>query len=378
MKVGILGAGQLGRMLAQAGTSLGHHFRFLDPATEISAAGLGEHHCAAFEDVDALAQFADGLDVVTYEFENVPVESARWLAERLPVHPNPEALRVAQDRLFEKTAFNDHQIPTADFAAVYYRDEFDAAVARMGLPVVIKTRRFGYDGKGQRVARTSAEKDAAWKDLRGVPLFVEKFVPFQRELSIIAARSGNGAFVAWPLVENHHRTGILRLSLAPAEAVAATLQQAAESCARRWMEAVGYVGVLAIEFFEVNGELVANEMAPRVHNSGHWTMDSQGASQFANHVRAITDASLERTDGPGATAMINLIGDLPCAGAFAAAEAVGGRVHLYGKSPRAGRKIGHSNVGADDFPALMSKLKALAPKLAISELTEVLETRGVR
>jgi 5-(carboxyamino)imidazole ribonucleotide synthase len=351
-------------MLAQAGQRLGMTFRFLDPATEIPARGLGAHHCAAFEDIDALDAFATGLDVVTFEFENVPFDTAHWIAERVPVHPAPEALRVAQDRLLEKTYFAERGIPTPPFAPLYTREEFDAAVHHVGLPAVLKTRRFGYDGKGQRVIRTSAEAEAAWHDLQGVPLILEGFVPFQRELSILAVRGRDGAFAAWPLVVNRHREGILRLSVAPAPDVPAETQATAERHIRRLMDDLSYVGVLAVEFFDHDGRLVANEMAPRVHNSGHWSIEGSQTSQFENHLRAVTGLPLGPTAmACGASAMVNVIGSVPTAvPAWPDAH-----YHDYGKDPRPGRKLSHLTLCRETPEDLARSLQELHARTGLPD-----------
>ncbi|MEO8376666.1 MAG: 5-(carboxyamino)imidazole ribonucleotide synthase [Candidatus Sumerlaeota bacterium] len=355
--IGIMGAGQLGMMLAQAGTRLGMSFRFLDPATEIAARGLGEHICAAYEDIDALEEFARGLTAITYEFENVPLESVRWLSQRVPVHPQPEALKEAQDRLFEKTFFHSVGIPVPDFSAFFFRDEYDDAVRKIGLPAVLKTRRFGYDGKGQRVVRTLDEAGRAFKELNGMPLFLEGFVPFDRELSIIAVRSLEGECRFYPLVENHHRDGILRLSIAPAPNLTEQLQKEAEDYVRRVMEKLNYVGVLAIEFFVREGALSANEMAPRVHNSGHWTIEGAETSQFENHLRAITGMPLGSTAAKGHSEMINIIGEFP--DLTEARKKEGVSIHDYGKKPRAGRKLGHVTINGESS-AIVESLMASA------------------
>ncbi len=342
IQVGIMGGGQLGRMLAEAGGGLDMEFHFLDPATEISARGLGKHLCAPYEDIDALDQFIAGLDVITYEFENVPIESVRWLAERVPVHPSPNALREAQDRLFEKSFFRYHDIPSPEFSSFFFKDEYDEALARVGLPAVLKTRRFGYDGKGQRIVHTPAQAAAAFKELHGLPLFLEGFVPFEREVSIIAVRSRTGECRFYPLVENHHRGGILRVSFAPAPGITRELQEEAELYASKVLNHLEYVGILAIEFFVKDGHLLANEMAPRVHNSGHWTIEGAATSQFENHLRAVAGLPLGSTAALGHSAMINIIG------AFPDLENVlpiyGVHFHDYGKVPRPGRKLAHLTV----------------------------------
>lgn len=349
MLIGILGAGQLGRMLALAGYPLGMRFRFLDPAADSPARSLGEFVHAEFTDRAALARFAEGLDLVTFEFENVPVEAVEFLSARVPVFPGAKALREAQDRLAEKACFQACGLEVHDFAPASTRGEFDAAVARLGLPCVIKTRRMGYDGKGQAVARDLAGADAAWRALGQQPLLVEKFVPFSREVSILAARSRTGEVAFYPLTQNVHGKGILRTSVAPASDVPSGLQARAERYAARVLDALNYVGVLAIEFFVVEDSshptgvrLLANEMAPRVHNSGHWTIEGAHTSQFENHLRAIAGLPLgpaSLREGVARAGMFNLIGrSPPIADLLRVPHA---HVHLYGKEERPGRKIGH-------------------------------------
>ena len=269
--IGILGAGQLGRMLALAGYPLGLAFHFYDPALNSPAGQLAPHTVANFDDQAALQRFAAGVDLVTYEFENVPVEAVRLLAQTVPVFPPPQALEAAQDRLAEKTLFRQLGIPTPQFVALDSLAELQAAVRQTGLPAVLKTRRLGYDGKGQAVLHSLEDLQPAWQSLGEQNLILESFVAFDRELSILAVRGRDGCCVFYPLVENHHREGILRLSIAPALGLSPHLQQTAESYARAILERLDYTGVLAVELFEKAGELLANEMAPRVHNSGHWT-----------------------------------------------------------------------------------------------------------
>ncbi len=353
--IGILGAGQLGRMLALAGYPLGLRFRFFDPAPDSPASHLAEQVVAEYGDFAALRRFAEGVAVMTYEFENVPVETARWLEQFAPVYPPPGALHAAQDRLHEKTLFRELSIPTPPFAPVNTRAELEAAIAEMGLPAVLKTRRFGYDGKGQVVLRTREAVDAAWRELGGAPLIVEAFVPFERELSLIAVCGRAGATAYYPLIANEHRDGILRVSVAPH--VSPVLQSLAETYAARLLAALEYVGVLAIEFFERQGGLLANEMAPRVHNSGHWTIEGAATSQFENHLRAVLGWPLGSTALRGHAAMVNLIGALPDTRAML--NIPGAYLHLYGKAPRAGRKLGHVTVGADDLQLLTERLDSV-------------------
>jgi 5-(carboxyamino)imidazole ribonucleotide synthase len=357
VKIGVLGGGQLGRMLALAGYPLGLHFRFLDPGRDAPAGHLADLVVGAFDDLPALERFAFDLDLVTYEFENVPVTSARFLAHRLPVYPPPEALEIAQDRLSEKQFFQRLDIPVPPFAAVRSRPELEQAVAQLGLPAVLKTRRGGYDGKGQHVLRSGADIDAAWEALGGEALILEQFVPFERELSVLAVRSRTGELAYYPLVENHHRGGILRLSRAPAPDLPAELQARAEEHGRRALEALNYVGVLAIEFFQHRGQLLANEMAPRVHNSGHWTIEGAVTSQFENHLRAVLGLPLGATAAVGHAAMVNLIGQVPpVADLLALPQA---HVHIYGKDPRPGRKLGHVTFCSADEKELDASLAQL-------------------
>jgi len=355
--IGILGGGQLGRMLALAGYPMGLRFRFLDPSPNAPGGELAEHICDDYGHPEALSRFAEGLDLVTYEFENVPVDSAHFLEERTPVHPAPAALEVAQDRLTEKSFFQQLNIPVPPFANVETREELEAAVATIGLPSVLKTRRFGYDGKGQQVLREQTDIATAWENLGGVPLILEGFIPFERELSIIAARSRTGETAFYPLVENHHREGILRLSLAPAPGDITRLQAQAQEYASRLLEALNYCGVLAIEFFEHKGELIVNEFAPRVHNSGHWTIEGAVTSQFENHLRAVLGWPLGSTEANGYSAMVNIIGTLPDTQAVLAVS--GAHLHLYDKAPIPGRKIGHITLCAEDEASARERLERL-------------------
>lgn len=357
MNVGILGGGQLGRMLALAGIPLGVRCRVLDPDPQAPAAVAAEHIRGDFADRDVLARLADGMDLVTYEFENVPVSSAQWLAERVPVYPPPAALEVSQERLTEKRFFERIGVSTPPFASAENHAQFDAAIREIGLPAVVKTRRFGYDGKGQTIVRTGPESDAAWQTLGDQPLIVEAFVPFDRELSILAVRGRDGDVRFYPLVQNTHRCGILRESLAPAPGLTPELQSAAELHARKILAELRYVGVLAIELFEVNGRLLANEMAPRVHNSGHWTIEGAATSQFENHLRAILGLPLGDCAAWGHSAMLNLIGELPDIQAVLRVPAA--HLHLYGKLPRLGRKLGHVTVTAASHELIQPGLEAL-------------------
>lgn len=361
MKVGILGGGQLGRMLALAGYPLGLQFRFFDPSPFATAGQIAQLMSGRYDDLDAMGLFVDGLDAVTYEFENVPAATARFLAERLPVHPAPAALEVAQDRLVEKAFIRRLGFATPDFAAVDTREDLDAALQGIGPPAVLKTRREGYDGRGQAVIRDSGGVDAAWEEFRGLPLILEAFVPFEREVSLVAVRGLDGAFRAYPLVENEHRGGILARTIAPAPALAPELQASAEACMSAAMAELGYVGVMAIEFFEYQGRLLVNEIAPRVHNSGHWTIEGAETSQFENHLRALLGLPLGSTAAIGYSTMLNLIGSTPGPGAVLSTDGL--HLHLYGKEPRAGRKLGHVTICALDPSALEERLKTFMESL---------------
>ena len=356
--VGILGGGQLARMLALAGAPLGLRFLVLDSTADACAAQFAPLLRADYRDAAALAEFASRVDVATFDFENVPAESAQWLADRVPVFPNPRALAVAQDRLAEKTLFREVGIAVPGFEPVADRAGFDAAIARIGTPSILKTRRLGYDGKGQSRLRTLADADAAWDALGAqagtVGLILEAFVPFERELSVVAVRGRDGELRAWPLTENWHEHGILAASLAPAR-VEASLQARALDAARRVAEALDYVGVFALELFLRDGELVANEMAPRVHNSGHWTIEGARTSQFQNHLRAVLGLPLGDTAAVGHSAMLNWIGAMPDAAPVL--REAGGYWHDYGKSPRDGRKVGHATLRADSAAALAEALQ---------------------
>jgi 5-(carboxyamino)imidazole ribonucleotide synthase len=328
-------------MLALAGYPLGHRFRFLDPASDSPAGLLADHLALGYADTSALEQFANGLDVVTYEFENVPVEAARHLEKIVPVYPPSLALEKAQDRFVEKSFFQELGIPTPKFT-IDLNSSFS-------FPAVLKTRRMGYDGKGQSIVHSQAELVAE----KAVDCILEEFVSFDRELSIIAVRNKSGETKFYPLIENHHRDGILRLSLVIGN-VSAKLQAQAEEYATRVMSALNYVGVLTIEFFEKDGRLLANEMAPRVHNSGHWTIEGAITSQFENQVRAVCDAPLGSTSPLGVCAMVNLVGTLPDETSILKIE--GAHLHLYDKAPRPKRKLGHITLVEKDVATLNEKL----------------------
>ncbi len=356
-RVGIVGGGQLGRMLALAGYPMGIRCITLDPSASSPAAQVAPSLVGDYDDRVLLAELAERSDVITYEFENVPVEAARFAQTLCPVLPPPESLEVAQDRLAEKRMFERMGLDVPPYEAVDSLEDLSGALSRLGTPAVLKSRRLGYDGKGQTVIGDPALAEEAWRAIGQVPALLEGFVAFERELSIVAVRGIDGAMGAYPLVENHHRDGILRLTLAPAPGLDPRLQRAAEDVARSIMDALGHVGVAAIELFQSGGRLLGNEMAPRVHNSGHWTDVGARTSQFESHLRAITDLSLGPTDAIGLSAMVNMIGSMPDVAAIAAVP--GAHLHDYGKEPRPGRKLGHVTVCADDVATLQARSSAV-------------------
>ncbi len=356
MRLGILGGGQLGLMLAEAASLVGVSCTLLDPSGDAPAGRAGELLEGAYDDPGMLATLARTCDVATYEFENVPVAAARRLAELIPTYPPPVALEVAQDRLSEKSMFERLGIATPGFAPVDGIDDLRGAVEALGLPVVLKTRRGGYDGKGQAVLHTDADLDAAWESLGGVPLLAEEHVAFERELSILAVAGADGTAV-YPIVENTHVEGILRRSVAPAPDLSELATAQAERAVRGILRELDYRGVIALELFQVGNDVLANEMAPRVHNSGHWTIEGATTSQFENHVRAVVGLPLGSTDMSGTAGMVNCVGSMPDPSAIdAVADA---HLHDYGKAPRPGRKLGHVTVTAADRPTLDARLHRL-------------------
>jgi 5-(carboxyamino)imidazole ribonucleotide synthase len=358
MKVGILGAGQLARMIALAGYPLGLDFIFLDPSADACANQLGEHLLGDYDDEALLAELAGKADVVTYEFENVPAKVAAFLGERTTVYPPPLALQIGQDRLVEKNYFSELGIPTPDFAVIDTLEDLKNAVVSLGFPAILKTRTLGYDGKGQVLLKPETDLAEAWEAVRGHACVVEAFVPFRREVSIIAARSVSGEVLYYPLSENTHKGGILRIAECREND---PMQAQAEDYVSRLLNALDYVGVIALELFEVDGKLLANEFAPRVHNSGHWTIEGAETSQFENHLRAILDWPLGSTTAVGKSAMVNFIGGLPKVAHVLAIPDV--HAHWYGKEPRKGRKVAHATVRAahpDSYRNALDKLEQLS------------------
>jgi len=358
MVIGILGAGQLARMLALAGKPLGLKFIFLDPTPVSCAADLGKHLIGDYTDKALLTQLATESDVITYEFENVPVEIIDFLNQNTPVYPPAKALLIGQDRISEKNFLRDLNIPTAPFAAVSSLAELQQAMPNIGYPAILKTRRLGYDGKGQMVLQGEQDLASAWTAVKNAPCVVEGFIPFDREISIIASRNVSGEVVYYPLSENHHHKGILRLAK---NTINDPRQSEAETIINTLLSALDYVGTLAVELFAVGDTLIANEFAPRVHNSGHWTIEGSETSQFENHLRAIMDMPLGTTHSIGYSAMQNFIGNLPASEKLLSLSQV--HLHLYDKEARKGRKIAHATARTDsleNFTDLITSLTALA------------------
>jgi 5-(carboxyamino)imidazole ribonucleotide synthase len=338
--VGIVGAGQLGRMLALAGYPIGVRCLFLDRSADTPGAQVAPTLVGDLQDAARLAELASRSDVVTFDWENISGGALKPLEKITQVRPPRAALEVSQDRLAEKALFGKLKIPVAAHAAIDSKAELIKATEKIGLPGVLKTRRLGYDGKGQFVLREAAHIDAAWDAIGGTALIYEKFQAFSREVSLVGARSAAGHTVFYPLSANTHGGGILRCSVAPFASV--QLERAAKRYLTRIMNALEYIGVLTVEFFVVNGRLIANEMAPRVHNSGHWTIEGCVTSQFENHLRAICDMPLGSTRALGHTAMINFLGEMPDRERLLAIEGLA--FHDYGKEPRPGRKLGHCTI----------------------------------
>jgi 5-(carboxyamino)imidazole ribonucleotide synthase len=339
MTVGIVGAGQLGRMLALAGYPLGLDFLCLDPAADAPAGQVAPLLHGAFTDPALLKRLAQRCEVLTFDWENVPAQSLQAVtrAHGARICPPVAALTAAQDRVSEKRLFEQLQIPTTRWQAAGSQAQLQRALAAIGLPGVVKTRRLGYDGKGQAVVRSAADAARAWQQLGGAPLIYEELVPFDCEVSIIGARSVTGEIAIYPLCGNVHAQGILRVTRAPYGPP--QWQRSAATYLRRILRHFRYTGILAIEFFVRRGRLIANEMAPRVHNSGHWTIEGALTSQFENHLRAILGLPLGSTRALGHSGMVNLIGSIPARAGLLKLDGL--HLHDYGKKPRPGRKVGH-------------------------------------
>ncbi|TYT76048.1 5-(carboxyamino)imidazole ribonucleotide synthase [Desulfobotulus mexicanus] len=368
MKIGMLGGGQLARMLALAGIPLGCEFTIFSPDREACAAPLGRSCCYDYSDAEALMDLAASSDVIGFEFENVPVRTLDFLADHLPVRPGPEALRLAQDRVHEKELFTELDIPCAAFFPVDSLEDLHRAAALIGLPAVLKARRQGYDGRGQTLIRQMDEMAPAWQLLGGQPAILESLVDFDREISVIAVRAASGETAFYALSENTHHHGILRLAVSQPHD---SMQAQAERYAQRLLDRLDYVGVLALELFQAGDHLLANEYAPRVHNSGHWTIEGAATSQFENHLRAIMGLPLGSTALRGVAATINLIGTVPDMARILGTPNT--CLHLYGKACKPGRKLGHVTVCADSMKQLnqiLSDLSGLFSSEAVSAVAE--------
>jgi len=347
MIIGMLGGGQLSLMLAEAARPLDLDVVFIDPAEDACARQAAKQIIASYDDPEALFELAGRSDVVTYEFENVPNQSVTTLSQSLNVYPAANALAIAQDRLFEKNQFVELDIPVPAFRNIGSLNDLQQAVAEVGLPAVLKTRRFGYDGKGQAVIKKEDEIATAWKTVGEAPSILEAFMPFDREVSIIAVRDQQGNHQTYPISENIHKDGILDQSFSRSND---PMFEQAEQYISKLMDELEYVGVLALELFQVGDELYANEFAPRVHNSGHWTIEGSVCSQFENHMRAVAGLSLGEISLNGHSVMLNCIGEMPDVSKIK--ELAGVAVHDYGKAAREGRKVGHITLTAESDEGL--------------------------
>ena len=346
-RIGIIGGGQLAQMLAHSVKHLGIQCTVLDPNPDCCARSQCEQIVGAYDDVDSLKELAAWSDVVTYEFENVSA-SAAVIEDIAEIHPSTDALAVAQDRHIERTMFRELGIAIPEYEPIDCVESLKSALQSIGTPAILKARRLGYDGKGQVLINDPSRAAHALHTIGDVPAILDKFVEFERELSLVSVRDKQGNIRYYPLAQNVHRGGILRVSKAPARDVSDALNTQAQGAARKILERFNYVGVLAIEFFQIakgdDAHLVANEIAPRVHNTGHWTIEGAQTSQFENHMRAVMGLELGSTEPIGHSAMVNIIGNEPRAGALDAMPQA--CVHMYGKEPRAGRKIGHVTLNA--------------------------------
>lgn len=350
MKIGVLGGGQLAMMMAQSPIAKNHTFTFLDPSPEACAFAYGEKIIAPYDDPEALLKLAKASDVVTFEFENVPAKSLEILSRYVRIYPSAAALEHAQNRLKEKKLFNRLFIPTNRFSAVNSIHDLEKACQTLGFPIVVKTVSQGYDGKGQFIVRNESDIDTAWEKLGSSPLIAESWVNFDREISMIGVRNQTGDMRFYSVCENVHKDGILRLTHnKPGD----PQEKNAQELVRKIMEHFQYVGVMTLEMFQRGNELIANEIAPRVHNSGHWTIEGAKTSQFENHIRAIANLALGETKDKGFSAMVNCIGELP----QNRPNSKSVYFHDYKKAPRPGRKIGHFTIQASNFQEVSSLVK---------------------
>ena len=339
-------------MLALAGYQLGIEFRFFDPNSGAPVGQIGQLVAAGYDDRKSLDRFLDGVDVVTYEFESIPLSAVQYVAQKVKVLPPINALATAQDRLLEKKLFQSLDIPTPRFVPIDNLEQLRSAADTIGLPLVLKTRRMGYDGKGQAVIRDSSAIERSFNALGGNALIAEEMIPFTHEMSVIGVRQADGQTVFYPPVENVHREGILRRSIAPAPSATPEMSALALDYCQRILDRLEYVGVLAMELFAVDGKLLANEISPRVHNSGHWTIEGAETSQFENHLRAILALPLGSTTPRGRSVMVNIIGHIPPRESVVCVE--GAHLHLYGKAATEKRKVGHVTYVASSQESLRS------------------------
>lgn len=344
MKIGVIGAGQLGRMLCLDGLKLNNEFCFYSESASECCNDLGAVTLGSFKDQDSIERFCNECDVVTFEFENIPADVLNNLKN---IRPGARSLEISQDRLSEKSFMEKLGIRTPKYQAVSNIEDCKSAAQHVGLPLVLKTRRLGYDGKGQFIVRTQEDIEPALKQLGGSELIAEEFIPFSKELSVIGVRGQNGEIAIYPLFENKHSEGILRVTKFPAPEISEEIHKKAADYISRLLNELSHVGVLTLEMFEMNGELIGNEIAPRVHNSGHCTIEATVTSQFENHIRAVTGLPLGETRAISKSVMFNIIGNLPKMDALA--EIPGANIHNYQKSERAGRKIGHITLLVDSF-----------------------------
>lgn len=353
MKIGILGGGQLARMLALAGIPLGHEFVFFEPASESCAAVLGQHIQAQYNDEAKLKQFAESVDVVTYEFENVPVAAVEYIETFRHVYPSVKALKATQDRFVEKNMFANLGMLTAKFVDIQSRADIDNAISTLGLPLVLKSRLGGYDGKGQHVVKSADQVDDIWQDIAGIPFIAEQWMQFSREISIIAVRNQTGDIQYYDVAENVHKNGILHTSH---NKTADNSAAKAREYAKQLLTELDYTGILTIEFFDTEQGLVVNEFAPRVHNSGHWTIEGAVCSQFENHIRAVANSPLGSCESRGVSCMLNFIGELPAANHYL--SQANSHFHDYNKKPKPGRKVGHATLVASTELDLAKQVSA--------------------
>ena len=356
MKIGVLGAGQLGRMLALSAYPLGHQMRFLASSEEDPSSLLGKTYI--YDNTETINKFFEDSDVITYESENTDVEILNEIGKTTKVYPGRESLKYTQHRGREKALLDKLNIPCAPYKLVSSLSDLKRAISSIGLPAILKTTKDGYDGKGQFLIQSELQIDEAWGAMSGAESILEGFVNFKRELSLIAVRGIDGNLKSYPLVENSHHEGILRLTIAPAQNVSMSLQKKAESYMNSLLTAMNHVGVLTIELFELDDELIVNEIAPRVHNSGHWTIEGSNTSQFENHIRAITNSPLGDTSAKHQfNAMINIISKYGSTNK--ALEIKNAHLHLYDKTERENRKLGHITITSDSLEELQSSIQNL-------------------